>query len=438
MSKFSISLSVFVLLAMLLTACGGQQSSTNVPSTNVPPVTEESTSTSEANMTTTPEGGSLTTTPGVPVTGAENPSRLSNLMGFTAMDQNGNEVGKVSDLVLDLDNTRVSYVVVDANGKSVLVPWDSLQLQTGTGGAASAQQNAFVLLADPQLLNSAPDTDIDSILPGMGQPAGDWDAEIRNFWESGAVSGTPAADAGTTTTNTPSANTTTTPSAPSLSTTATTASNATVVPEMTATSSSASSQGQAQGLGQGQTLQGVMLASDVIGATITLNAAGDQGQGQGLATSTPAAGAATSAATAAATVAATSAATANPSTTATSSTAQGTGNTGLSTAQATIADIIVEPAAGNLQDFVIKVTFDDGEHLIPVPLLGFLQWDVTNNSFMLKVDANALQNAPFFTEDQLPDTTTPGWDAQFSDFWNSMGSGTGTGTVTGATATPAP
>src|SRR6266545_3936072 len=146
MSKFSISLSVFVLLAMLLTACGGQQSSTNVPSTNVPPVTEESTSTSEANMTTTPEGGSLTTTPGVPVTGAENPSRLSNLMGFTFMDQNGNEVGKVRELILDVDNTRVSYVVVGANGKSVLVPWDCVRLQTGTGGAANGKKNGCVLL----------------------------------------------------------------------------------------------------------------------------------------------------------------------------------------------------------------------------------------------------------------------------------------------------
>src|SRR6266542_3590602 len=103
MRKFSITLSVLVLLAMLLTACGGQQTGANVPATNVPPVTVESTST---NAT--------------------------------------------------------------------------------TGSAA----NAFVLQADPNVLQNAPTTDLTSVLPAIGQAAGTWDADIQNYWLSGGSTST--------------------------------------------------------------------------------------------------------------------------------------------------------------------------------------------------------------------------------------------------------
>ncbi len=67
MRKFSIFLSTFVLLALLLTACGGEATNTSIPSTNVPPITAEVTSTSEGTTATETLGtGDLTTTPGVP------------------------------------------------------------------------------------------------------------------------------------------------------------------------------------------------------------------------------------------------------------------------------------------------------------------------------------------------------------------------------------
>src|SRR5215208_3392244 len=114
MRKLSIFLSTFVLLALLLTACGGEETSTSVPSTDVPPITAEVTST-EAVMET-PAGTDTTTTPGVPVTGANNTSRVTNLLDFTVWNQNGDQVGDVEDLVLDLDNVNISYAVVGTGG----------------------------------------------------------------------------------------------------------------------------------------------------------------------------------------------------------------------------------------------------------------------------------------------------------------------------------
>src|SRR5690242_20309281 len=132
MRKFSILLSVLVLAAMILAACGGEATSTNIPSTNVPPITSEVTATEAPTESTTTE------TPGIPVTGETNPARLSKELTFTVWDQNGNQIGAVNDMILDLDNIQVAYVIVNTSGfgnagdKNILVPWDSLQLQTGT------------------------------------------------------------------------------------------------------------------------------------------------------------------------------------------------------------------------------------------------------------------------------------------------------------------
>jgi hypothetical protein len=54
------------------------------------------------------------------------------------------------------------------------------------------------------------------------------------------------------------------------------------------------------------------------------------------------------------------------------------------------------------------------------------------------INANALQNAPAFQEDQFPDASSSDWDSEFSTFWqNNGGASTGTG-VTASTATPTP
>ncbi|HEX5808029.1 MAG TPA: PRC-barrel domain-containing protein, partial [Anaerolineales bacterium] len=292
MRKFSLLLSTLLVVSLLLAACGAEETSTTVPSTNVPPVTVESTMTGEATSET--PDADLTTTPAVPVTGEDDPSRLSNLLDFDVWNQNGEQIGEVDDMVLDLDNINISYVIVGTGGfldlgeKDILIPWNSLELQTtATGG----QENAFILLEDPEMLTNAPDFDVDANLPGMGQPATDWDADIRNFWESGVV---PEAQA------TPAADTT-----------------ATAVPEMTATTTtdSATATGPDAGTGTGQAdkLQGVMLASELLGSSLTIGNQGGEGQGVGQATLAPEA------------TATTDAATAMPDATATASTGTGAG-----------------------------------------------------------------------------------------------------------------
>jgi PRC-barrel domain len=143
MRKFSMLLSVLVLAAMILAACGGEETSTSIPTENVPPTTVEVTATSAVSSETATEApaeeGTTTSTPGIPVTGQVNSDLLSNELKFTVLDQSGKQVGKVDDMVLDLSKVKILYVVVSAE-KKIAVPWAFLKLGTDS---TSGQQNAL-------------------------------------------------------------------------------------------------------------------------------------------------------------------------------------------------------------------------------------------------------------------------------------------------------
>lgn len=412
MRRFNFLLGTLLIASMILAACGGEQTSTTVPSTDVPPITAESTMTEDGSaMTGTPEGGDTTTTPGVPVTGEDSTSRVSNLLDYDVWNQNGEQIGEVEDMVLDFDNSTVSYVVIETGGfldlgdKTLLVPWNMLELQTPVSGGT---ENAFVLTADAEMLNNAPDIDLLSVLPGAGQPAADWDADLRNFWEGGVMpSATEATGDGTAT------------EAPTEAATEAATEAPTEAATEEATGAATAAPGSGIGTGQGAELQGVMLASEVLGATISI----EQGLGNASGTgTTPATAEATSTVDAAASPAASPAAT--------ESTGAGTGTTeGLT--EATVEDIIVDPDTGEVLFLVLSSLFNGEDRWIPVPLSA-MEWDATNQGLLFGDDGGMLLNAPFFLSDEFPDTSTAGWDTEFNDFWQNNGGAGGAN----ATATP--
>lgn len=426
MRRFSMVLSVLVLAAMILAACGGEETSTSIPTENIPQTTVEVTATSEVGTGTATEvptevstEGTTTVTPGIPVTGQVNSDRLSKELDFTVLDQSGKQVGKVDDMVLDLSKAKVLYVIVSAE-KKIAVPWAFLKLGTGsTSSNKNGQPNAFILQTDTDTFKNAPVFDIKN-MPQLGAEPDSWDISFRKYWSGGgAASGnnTPS-PAGTAVTDTIA--------------TATSASNNTTTGSATPTPALSTGAGTSQGTGIGQgatSIQGVQLASKVLNAKVTVGA-----QDLGLGTSTPgAAGTGTNAVTstpgtgsALATSTPTAGTSAVTSTPGTSTTAKNV--------SATINDLIVNTASGDIMYIVIKTSFDDGEHIIPVPLSLF-KLDSENEAFVLNVDATMLQNAPFFKSDQFPDMTIPGWNSEFDSFWQNNGSG---GTGTGSQATPTP
>jgi len=317
------------------------------------------------------------------VTGDVNPARLSNQLDFTVWSQDGEQIGEVEDMVLDLDNTQVLYVVVGTGGfldlgeREILVPWNSLQLQSGAGDTTGGQQNAFILQSDVDTFSNAPDFDLNANLPAVGQPAGDWDLDIRNFWESGGASGGTA--------NTPDAS----------------------QGAGLATATVGADQGAGTGQTQGQALQGVTLASEILGSTVTLSPGEGPGQEQAQPTVDPNA-------------------TADPNNTATATTGQGTGQDqgqGVGNIDAVIEDVIVDVETGEIQYIVLDATLEEGERWVPVPL-SFIQWDASTGAFLLNANPATFRDAPFFEEGQFPDTSTSGWNSEFEAFWQNGGSNT--------------
>ncbi|HSL45534.1 MAG TPA: PRC-barrel domain-containing protein [Anaerolineales bacterium] len=367
MKKINLLLSTLVLVALLLAACGAEETGTVAPNTETPVLTEEPIATETPLATETVMPGDQTATPGIPITGENDPSRLSNQLDLDIWNQNGEQIGEVNDMILDLDNSTVAHVIVGTGGfleigeKDVLVPWNLLELQMAGSGGPAGDQNAFILLADQELFENAPDADIDAILPGRGEPAGDWDADFRTYWETGTLPGTATPEA-------------------------TAAADATATASPAATAEATETPGVAD-------LQGVALASDVLGSTVTLMG---QGEGQEQVTATPALDQAT--------------ATVDPAI------ATAPAGPGVGDFDGVIEDMIVDTDAGNILYVVVNAAFDEGERWIPVPLRVF-QWDAANEAFVINADPAMLQDAPFFDNDTWPDTTTEGWDDEFEAFW---------------------
>ena len=397
MRRISLLLSMLLLSAMVLVACGGGATSTNVAG-SPPPVTVDATEDMGATATESPtdgtatEEGTMTETPGVPVTGDVNPARISNQLDFTVWSQDGEQIGDVNDMILNLDDPQVAYVIVGTGGflglgeRDILVPWSSLALQTGTGETTGGQQNAFVLQGEVEVFSNAPDFDL-GILPGMGQPAADWDVDIRTYWESGGTVGGAA--------NTPAADQTATEPA--------TEPAATDEGPGTATADAGAGQAQAQAL------QGVVLASEVLGSTITFGAQG-QGTGTDVSTATPDPGAGAGQSTA------------TPGGTAETPTADPGLGAGAENMTGTIEDMITDTDTGNILYIVITAVLAEEERWIPVPV-GQFQWDAATGEFVLNTDASVLQNAPSFADGQFPDTTAEGWNADIDTFWQNNGTG---------------
>ena len=368
--------STLLIAALMLTACvESEQTSTNVPVTDLPDMT----ATVETPLVTeTVTSGDTTATPAIPATGEDGPARLSNQLDYTVWNQNGEQIGEVNDMVIDLDTAAISYVIVGTGGfleigeKDVLVPWDALELQTGSD-ATGGEPNAFVLLIDQAQFEAAPDVDIGSLLPPLGEPAADWDVDIRSFWETGAVPASTTASE----TETPAA------------------------PVMTETTQPAATEDTSQGPGAAADLQGVILASELLGLSVGLSPG--QGQGQGEAQGQ-------------------SQATATPGTVQVTSTpdlGQGSGQ-GVGNFSGLIEDAIVDIETGEILYLVIYTTLGDGERWVPVPL-GFFQWDVDNRTLLLNVTPAMISDAPFFTDGAFPDTTVDGWDSDFDSFWQNTG-----------------
>ncbi|HEX6303009.1 MAG TPA: PRC-barrel domain-containing protein [Anaerolineales bacterium] len=249
MKRLTYFLSLLVALAMLLAACGPADEGAETPGVIEPgleetepggvfteeptePLVTEPVEPTEPLATETVETTeAVTETEVLPPTGFVDPGRVTNLLDFDVWSQDNEQIGSVSDIVLDVDETQIEYVIVDMGGflgiggKLVAVPYDRVEVRTrpdapeapmttGTpeegdsAGVEDLPENAVIVNATQEELEQAPEFD-PGLLPELGEPATDWDVDIHGFWTGTEITTegteTPAATEELVTTETPEA-----------------------------------------------------------------------------------------------------------------------------------------------------------------------------------------------------------------------------------------
>jgi hypothetical protein len=94
----------------------------------------------------------------------------SSLIGEKVINARGEDLGKIEDIMLDLDGTRIAYAVLSFGGlwgmgsKLFAVPWETLILDN--------ERRAFLFNVNKEALEAA---------PGMNKE--DWPDTVNPEWE---------------------------------------------------------------------------------------------------------------------------------------------------------------------------------------------------------------------------------------------------------------
>lgn len=103
----------------------------------------------------------------------------STLTGDKARNPAGDDLGKIEEVVIDLDTGRVAYAVLAAGGflgmgdKYFAIPWDRLTVDT--------DNKEVVVNVDKEILEKAPGFDKDN-WPEVSDNA--WIADVYRYYQS--------------------------------------------------------------------------------------------------------------------------------------------------------------------------------------------------------------------------------------------------------------
>ena len=120
----------------------------------------------------------MSTQPLQPAFGTENLIiSAGTLMGDPVRNSAGESLGKIEEIMIDVNNGKIAYAVLSFGGflgigdKLFAVPWDALTLD--------ATNQEFILGVDKEVLENAPGFDKEH-WPDMADSS--WHTEIQNHW----------------------------------------------------------------------------------------------------------------------------------------------------------------------------------------------------------------------------------------------------------------
>jgi sporulation protein YlmC with PRC-barrel domain len=101
----------------------------------------------------------------------------SSVTGNRVRNTAGDDLGKVEEIMLDINSGRIAYAVLSFGGfmgmgnKLFAIPWNAFTLDRG--------EHEFILNVDKQVLESAPGFDKDN-WPNMADPQ--WGSQIYSYY----------------------------------------------------------------------------------------------------------------------------------------------------------------------------------------------------------------------------------------------------------------
>ncbi|HVC94496.1 MAG TPA: PRC-barrel domain-containing protein [Pirellulales bacterium] len=107
--------------------------------------------------------------------------RVRELDGMKVKNKEGEDLGKIDDLVIELDDGQVSYAALSFGGllgvgnKLFAIPWSALEVKTGK----DAKDKYFVLGVDKERLKKAPGFD-KGHWPDLADRS--WSKEVDEFY----------------------------------------------------------------------------------------------------------------------------------------------------------------------------------------------------------------------------------------------------------------
>lgn len=129
----------------------------------------------------TPPAATPETTPGVAPEAIGPISQLSTLLDFEITDAQGQRLGEVEDMIVDVSLEVVLYAVANLENqqgtgeRTVAIPYNSMRVDR----TQQTFPNAFRLAVDPEALAMAPEIDTATI----DFSADDWFLEFETFWD---------------------------------------------------------------------------------------------------------------------------------------------------------------------------------------------------------------------------------------------------------------
>jgi sporulation protein YlmC with PRC-barrel domain len=132
--------------------------------------------------TATEEQAGAATTPGMEQFDMMSAYKASEFIGYHVQNPQGEDLGEIEDLMVDVDNSQVRYAVLSFGGfldigdKLFAIPLDAIQF--------NADEQAFILDVDEERLEQAPGFEREN-WPDTADP--DWDMGYSDFWLDGTT-----------------------------------------------------------------------------------------------------------------------------------------------------------------------------------------------------------------------------------------------------------